>query len=112
MVMERARLGLGMGMGLRWGWGTRSVTAVRFGPVQRPIFPNPGLDLGFGSAKLSNLGLDLRFKFSEVRFKFRGGLDRFEPIFVLFAARVYNRRNHPPPNIPEYTPFPRNAGLF
>jgi hypothetical protein len=59
-----------------------SVAAVRFGPVQRPIFPNPGLDLGFGSAKLSNLGLDLRFKFSEVRFRFRGGSDRFEPIFV------------------------------
>jgi hypothetical protein len=30
----------------------------------------------------------------------------------MFAALVYNKRNHPPPNIPEYTPFPRNAGLF
>jgi hypothetical protein len=59
-----------------------SVAAVRFGPVQRPIFLNPGLDLGFGSVKLLNLGLDLRFRFGEVRFRFRGGSDGFEPIFV------------------------------
>jgi hypothetical protein len=71
------RLGLSVGLLV-----LRSVAAVRFGPVQRPIFPNPGLDLGFSSAKLLNLGLDLRFRFSEVRFRFRGSSDRFEPIFV------------------------------
>jgi hypothetical protein len=31
--------------------GPDSVAAVRFGPVQRPISPNPRLDLGLGSAK-------------------------------------------------------------
>jgi hypothetical protein len=45
-----------------------SAAAVRFGPVQRPIFPNPGLDL--------------RVRFGKVRFKFRGGSDGFEPISV------------------------------
>jgi hypothetical protein len=34
---------------------TGSVAAVQFGPVQHPIFPNLGLDLGFGSAKFLNL---------------------------------------------------------
>jgi hypothetical protein len=52
-----------------------SVAVVQFGPVQHPIFPNLRLDLGFGSAKLLNLGLDLRFRFG-------GGSDGFEPIFV------------------------------
>jgi hypothetical protein len=80
-----------------------SVAAVRFGPVQHPIFPNLRLDLGFGSAKFVNLGLDLRFRFGEVRFRFRGGSDGFEPTFLshgpnhlkeMFAARVYNKERH------------------
>jgi hypothetical protein len=55
---------------------------VQFGPVQHSIFPNLGLDLGFSSAKLLNLGLDPRFRFSKVWFRFRGGSDGFELIFV------------------------------
>jgi hypothetical protein len=58
-----------------------SVAAVRFGPVQCLIFLNPRLDLGFGSAKLLNLGLDLRFRSGEVRSRFRGS-DGFEAIFI------------------------------
>jgi hypothetical protein len=61
---------------------TGSVAAVQFGPVQHPIFPNLGLDLGFGSAKFLNLGLNLRFRFGKVQFRFRGSLDGFKPIFL------------------------------
>jgi hypothetical protein len=88
-----------------------SVAAVRFGPVHCLIFLNPRLDLGFGLAKLLNLGLDLRFRFNEVRSRFRGGSDGFEPIFIshspnhekkMFAARAHSKINHPPTNIPEH----------
>jgi hypothetical protein len=80
-----------------------------------------GLDLGFGSAKLLNLGLDLRFRFSEVRFRFRGGSDGFEPIFVshspnhlkkMFAVLVYNKRNHRPPIYPSIPPSQGTLASF
>jgi hypothetical protein len=61
---------------------TGGVAALWFGSVQHPIFPNLRLALGFGSAEFLNLGLNLRFRFGEVRFRFRGSLNRFEPIFL------------------------------
>ncbi len=101
--------------------GLISVAAVRFGPVQRPIFPNPGLDLGFGSAKLLNLGLDLRFRFSEVRFRFRGDSDGFEPIFVSHGPNHLKKYLQPefttketthPPIYPSIPPSQRTLASF
>ena len=44
-----------------------SDAAVRFGPVQRALCLNLGLDLWFGSEELSNLGLDLEGPVQQVR---------------------------------------------
>jgi hypothetical protein len=44
-----------------------SDATVRFGPVQRALCLNPGLDLQFGSDKFSNLGLDLEGPVQQVR---------------------------------------------
>ena len=46
---------------------TISDAAVRFGPVQRALCLNLGLDLWFGSEELSNLGLDLEGPVQRVR---------------------------------------------
>jgi hypothetical protein len=50
--------------------------------------PQTGLEFGFGSAKLLNLGLDLRFRFGEARSRFRGGLDGFEYRFLFPTALI------------------------
>ena len=44
-----------------------SDAAVWFGPVQRALCLNPGLDLQFGSDKFLNLGLDLEGPVQQVR---------------------------------------------
>ncbi|KAJ7767806.1 hypothetical protein B0H16DRAFT_1686731 [Mycena metata] len=59
-----------------------SVAAVRFGPVQHQYFPNLELNPGSGSAKPPNLEPDLGSRFDGVRFRFRRGLDGFEPNFL------------------------------
>jgi hypothetical protein len=55
-----------------------SVAAVRSRPVQYPIFPNLEPNLGSGSGSIVNLGLDLRFRFGRVQFRFKGGSNGFE----------------------------------